>query len=103
LLISIRSREIIASLQAFIWIFMGHYHGDGNSSKIHWIFPKGKMNKNLKYLLSLIKASIMLIIMQLNSSATITFFGILRTAGGISAGFSTMLAGWLCNKLRNTR
>jgi len=40
---------------------------------------------------------------QLDSSATITFYGILRTVGGLSTGISTLIAGWICNKLRNTR
>ncbi|KAF7635242.1 hypothetical protein Mgra_00005357 [Meloidogyne graminicola] len=40
---------------------------------------------------------------QLDSSATITFYGILRTVGGLSAGISTLISGWLCNKLKDTR
>jgi hypothetical protein len=40
---------------------------------------------------------------QLDSSATITFYGILRTVGGLSAGISTLIAGWMCNRLKDTR
>jgi hypothetical protein len=40
---------------------------------------------------------------QLDSSATITFYGILRTVGGLSVGISTLIAGWICNRLKNTR
>uniref|UniRef100_A0A914N6I5 Major facilitator superfamily (MFS) profile domain-containing protein n=1 Tax=Meloidogyne incognita TaxID=6306 RepID=A0A914N6I5_MELIC len=40
---------------------------------------------------------------QLDPSATITFYGILRTVGGLSGGISTILAGWLCNRWKDTR
>lgn len=40
---------------------------------------------------------------QLDSGATITFYGIMRTAWGIGAAISPLVAGWVCNKLQDTR
>ena len=40
---------------------------------------------------------------QLDPSATITLNSVLRTVGAFSAAISTLGAGWICNRLRNTR